>query len=329
MFDKKYFFVLIISNFLGLQYIYSMESIKNKFKNKFCAYRVAIETGDCKKVQEFIDDGRSVNETFYRFNDAPEALGIMNTHISRPKNDAELFSLKREMAYYSERYSTLDLASKYNRPEVIEVLFSQEEELDFLFVARSFFIALQNLRSPIINVLLKKIKLKSSDLSRFEDFIKLAGHNHKNIYDDKHNNILHIILKNFNYAIFKLYRKQFTDLLNKPNLLNQTPQDLLLEQFINVIKNKKYKSLKHLMINVGFSSIKDSNGDTLLHHAVKSGRLKSIKILLYFILMNEPELLFVKNKQGDSPIHLAVQVWDSEKEHYILKFLLKFAYKKK
>ena len=198
MFNKKSFFVLIILNLLTMQYAYSMESIKNKFKNKFCAYRVAIETGDCKKVQEFIDNGRSVNETFYRFNSAAEALGIRWTFINRPKNDEELFSLKREMAYYSESYSTLDLASKYNRPEVAEVLLSQEEELDFLFVARAFFIALQNLRGPIINVLLKKIKLKSSDLSRFENFINVAGSNHKNISDVKDNNILHVTLKNFN-----------------------------------------------------------------------------------------------------------------------------------
>lgn len=174
------------------------------------------------------------------------------------------------------------------------------------------------IREDIINILQRKIYDSNFIKNTIQNSMKFPKTFNPQIFIDENcNNILHLALEYQNYKLYNKISKKFPDLLLKFNYEGQTPFDLLTEQYIKLIKLQNYKVLKELLLDVKFSNIKDSNGDTLLHHAINSGNLDIIKLILFFA----PQLVLIKNKAKNTPMHLASNKPD------ILKFIIKGAYK--
>lgn len=123
------------------------------------------------------------------------------------------------------------------------------------------------------------------------------------------------IYENYENISFKIIIQIYEKLINKLNFWR-------LKLFESIEKND-YRSFKRYLIKLG-SSVKDPNGNNILHHAIKYKNIEFMKII---IALN-PGLLNQKNKLNLMPTEYALQNVDSGDPKDILILILNCAYKK-
>lgn len=182
----------------------------------------------------------------------------------------------------------------------------------------------------------------------------------ENIKDANGNNLFHILAKNDSYnaaqmvqVIHDLQPEVATRLMNTPNNEGKTPMDMIhtygnysllcetynsriLDYSTSKINGNNYDSVRGEFVsveskiigtgNAGFinrlvtvgmdANARDINGNTLLHHYA-AGAIENLDIQL---LMNRGASMTVLNKEGDSPIQIAVSNLNVEQTGTLLKF---------
>lgn len=256
---------------------------------------------NAKKIIKYILKNQSIN---------------INTYCS-----IDLNTIYKDSSYEKHKiksYNYLGLASLIGDKEIIKLFVNHKNtnirEAHLWLIENNY-----SIDDSIIKIFQNKSFKKTN--TKIEEIIKDINILPTNIYPktlyENGNNILHLALKQKNYKLYKNIVKENSYLNYEFNYDSESPLDILSNKFIKFITMKRFEALKELMLKIRFTNIKDSHGDTLLHHAIRSGNKKIIKLILFFA----PHLVFVKNKAKNTPIHLASNKPD------ILKFLINGACK--